>query len=313
MLATLSITSPVFLLILLGFVATRRGWVGYEDSQVLSRYALRFALPALMFGVIAERPLSEVVVPAFLWPYALGSLLGYGIGLGVATLLRRGHPLDNGFYGMGVSMSNSGYIGYALIAQLFGQEVLIAVAMAILVEVLLIMPLTLMLAELHLSRAQHGFVRALGLVLTRVMRNPILQAIAAGLAFAVLGLRLPSALARTLDMLASSAAAVALFAIGATLAGQHLRKGLGEAAAIALGKLLLHPLAVGLMLMLGPPLDPVLRNAALLLAALPMVTIYPLLAQRYGQEERCASALVLATLLSFVTLNLWLMMLDGSL
>jgi hypothetical protein len=37
-----------------------------------------------------------------------------------------------------------------------------------------------------------------------------------------------------------------------------------------------------------------------------MVTIFPLLAQRYGQGEQCASALLVTTLLSFVTLNLGL-------
>ena len=59
-----------------------------------------------------------------------------------------------------------------------------------------------------------------------------------------------------------------------------------------------------LMLGLFPVLDPTLTDAALILSALPMVTIFPLLAQRYGQGEICATALVVTTLLAFVTLNL---------
>ncbi len=70
--------------------------------------------------------------------------------------------------------------------------------------------------------------------------------------------------------------------------------------------LIIHPLAVLLMLALVPPFDPKLTQAALVLAGLPMVTIFPLLAQRYGQGEQCASALLVATLLSFLTLNLGL-------
>ena len=306
MLGTLSVTAPIFLLILLGYVAVRVGWLAYDGTATLSRYALSFALPALMFSTLAQRPLHEVIVPPFFIAYAAGSLLAFGIGLIVAALVRRTHPLDNAFFGMGVAMSNSGYIGYALIAQLFGESLLIAVAMSILTEVVLIMPLTLILAELHSSRGQNGLAHTLKLVLLRVVKNPILQSIVAGLLVAQLGWSLPAFVDRTISMLAGSAAAVALFAIGGTLVGQRLREGLGGALAIAAGKLIVHPAAVLALLVVVPAFDPTLTQAALILSALPMVTIFPLLAQRYGQEAICSSALVITTLLSFVTLNLWL-------
>jgi len=35
-----------------------------------------------------------------------------------------------------------------------------------------------------------------------------------------------------------------------------------------------------------------------------MLSIYPILAQKYGFEEMCAAALLLATVLSFVTISL---------
>ena len=37
-----------------------------------------------------------------------------------------------------------------------------------------------------------------------------------------------------------------------------------------------------------------------------MVTIFPLIAQGYGEGERSATALLITTLLSFITLNLGL-------
>ena len=83
-------------------------------------------------------------------------------------------------------------------------------------------------------------------------------------------------------LLAGSAAAVALFAIGGTLARQRIHDGLRATLAIAAGKLLIHPAAVLLMLALVPTFDPRLTQAAVILAGLPMVTIFLLLAQRYG-------------------------------
>jgi malonate transporter and related proteins len=292
----------------------RLGWIPREGTLAMGRYVLSFALPALLFNALAKRPLGEILVPELLLAYALGSLIAFAIGVAVATGVRQTSLADNAFFGMGVSMSNSGYIGYALISQIFGPGALNVVAMAILTEVLAILPLTLILAELNDKRGEHGLSHALRGVLVLVAKNPILQAIAAGLVFSALGWTLPQMLGRAIDMLAGSAAAVALFAIGGSLAGQRLRHGLGSALAIAGGKLLVHPAAVLAMLALFPALDGTLREAALISAGLPMVTIFPLMAQRYGQGERCASALLVTTLLSFFTLNLglWAFGIGGS-
>jgi predicted permease len=55
-------------------------------------------------------------------------------------------------------------------------------------------------------------------------------------------------------------------------------------------------------------LEPPLRNAAVLLAAMPMMSIYPILAQTYGKEDLGAAALLVTTVLSFFTLSglIWL-------
>ncbi|EXJ13364.1 AEC family transporter [Imhoffiella purpurea] len=302
----LAITSPLFLLIALGAVSVRAGWIQQDATVAMGRYVLSFALPALMFEALSRRPLEDIIVGPFLVAYVCGSLIAFAIGLGVAAAVRRTPLFDNAFFGLGISMSNSGYLGYALIAQLLGDSALNAVAMAILTEVLVILPLTLVLIEVHHSREDQGLAHTLGRVLRMVAQNPLLLAIGLGLLFSGFGWHLPGALARTVDLLAGSAAAVALFAIGGNLAGQHLHRGLDGALAIAAGKLLIHPAAVLLMLTLVPAFDPTLTEAALILAGLPMVTIFPLLAQRYGQGERCASALLVTTLASFVTLNLGL-------
>jgi predicted permease len=126
---------------------------------------------------------------------------------------------------------------------------------------------------------------------------------------ALLGLPITGVLARTVNMLAMSSTAVSLFVIGGALVGLQI-KGMGrDVSAIALGKLMLHPLMVGLMVWLMPPDDPALRAAAVVFASVPMLSIYPILAQKYGLEAFCAAALVLATILSFVTISiiLWLL------
>jgi predicted permease len=175
------------------------------------------------------------------------------------------------------------------------------------VENLLTIPLTLVLAES--GHAGEGkWYRILGRSLLQLARNPVIAAIAAGIGVSIMNISISGTLAKTINMLAISSTAVALFVIGGTLYGLQLKGMRQDAATITIGKLVLHPLAVGAIIWLLPPADPTLRNAAVVFASVPMLSIFPILAQKYGHEEFCAAALLLATIVSFVTISviLWL-------
>lgn len=112
----------------------------------------------------------------------------------------------------------------------------------------------------------------------------------AGLLVSMLGLKVPAFAGRTVDMIAAASGALSLFVIGGALAGLPLR-GMGRAIVpIVLGKLVIHPLGVALGLGLATliglvPLAPELRMAAILSAAMPMMSIYATMALKYGQEQ----------------------------
>src|SRR5258705_13674028 len=97
-----------------------------------------------------------------------------------------------------------------------------------------------------------------------------------GFGVALLSLPISGVLARTINMLALSSTAVSLFVIGGSLVGLQMKGMRRDVSVIALGKLLLHPLAVGLMVWLVPPDDATLRAAAVVFAGMPMLSIYPI-------------------------------------
>lgn len=303
MLNVLAITAPIYLLIAVGFLAVRQGVFQRSDMQLLGRLLVLFVLPALVFRAINRYPLSEVLNPGYLFAYGLGSLVLLVLGVAYGRRLRGHGMAASAFIGMGMAASNSVFVGYPILSQVVGSSADIALALCLLVENLLIIPSTLMLADAQSHLPWH---QALRRSFTGVLRNPIVLAILAGLATSLLGWRVPAVIDRTLAIAAGAAAPVALFMIGGVLVGQKLQGVRRDLLAVSLGKLVLHPLAILLLLLLVPPLPAPLMLAAIAFAAMPMPAVYPALAQRFGQDGFCATALVIVTAVSFVSLNAWL-------
>ncbi len=302
MLEILSITGPIFLIIALGFAAVRSGVFAKSNVRALGLFVIHFALPALLFNALSQRAFTEIVNTPYLLAYAAGSLAMLALGIGIARLVQHRDLPASAITGMGMSFSNSAFIGYPVALQLVGPTASVALALTMIIENLLMIPLVLALAESR-GNSQRPWT-AVATALARLLRNPIILAIIAGVASAMLRLRLPEPLARTIDMLAMASAPVSLFVIGGTLVGLKTKGMALDAGLIVTGKLLLHPAAVFIALLLLPPIDPALQLAALILACAPMLSIYPIIGQKYAQEERCAAALVTATVASFITISI---------
>ena len=75
-----------------------------------------------------------------------------------------------------------------------------------------------------------------------------------------------------------------------------------------MGKLVFLPISVWLgfniMSLVGAGVsDSDLQKAAIIIAATPAMSIYPVLAQQYGQEQQATTAMLLMTVMSFVTIS----------
>ena len=302
MLTVLGITAPIFILIGLGFVSARIALINREQIRGLGAFVINFALPALVLRALVERRLDEVLNWPYLAAYALASLSLFTAGFAVARWLRGQGQSASAILAMGMSVSNSGFIGYPIAVMMLGQTAAVAMALGMLVENLLLIPLALALAEAGTQRGNGGWalLRETGL---RLARNPLIIAIAVGLLLSLLQIRLPAVPLRVVDMLADASAPVALFVIGGSLYGLKLGGMGGDLVQTALGKLVLHPLALLLTFLLLPGVEPQLMVAGLLFASAPMMSIYPILGQRFGLEQRCAAALVAATVLAFFSIS----------
>lgn len=324
MLAILAIVSPIYFIILFGFLVTHSGMFARAEMFTFGKFVIKLALPALVFNAIAQRHIADIIVPGYLLAYAGGSLAmlagAYAVGRKIAKLDHQ-HAL---LHAMGMCSSNSSFIGYPILLLALAPVAGVTLALNVVVENVLMLPLLLVLLENSRRKAgceagndaQHdsGWHLALGGTLWRLVCNPIIIALLLGLAVSLLEWPLPAPLARTVTLFAQTSGALSVFVIGGTLSGLPIRGLALKVAPIAASKLLLHPLAVALVIACLPwlgmaPLDPMMRKSAVLMAAMPMMSIYPILAQPYGFADRGAAALAMATVASFITLSglLWLL------
>lgn len=297
----LSAILPLFLLIALGWLAARFCLLSTEHRQGLSRFVLYLALPALLIRELSSRPPTLTLQADYFCAYLLGSLWAFGAAFYVMRCIAKQTGNIAALNSLGMSASNSAFIGYPLAASVMGNAAAPAMALGMLVEMLVMIPLTVLLCERENRNQTTPFAQQIA---KRWLKNPLLWSMALGLALAGLEWHLPSPVQRSLDLLAQGAAPAALLVIGASLCGFRAHGEWNDLARIALGKLFLHPLAVALAFMLLAPQRTDLLTTAVLFASAPMMSLYPLVAHEYGQGSRCAAALTLTTALAFFSIPL---------
>lgn len=303
----LNVTAPIFTIVAAGYLAVRIGLITPQGIRSLVNYLIYFGLPALLFKAISQRDLSEIIHIDFLLAYGGGSLLAFLILFLISRYYLSQSLTESALFGMGGSFSNSLLVGFPMLSISHGELAAIVLALALLVENFLMMPLTLALADYGRHR-QDGFMSALAKVIPAVLKNPFILAIIIGVGFSVFRIETPQVAAQVIDFLARSVTGIGLFAIGGILVGFDYNGQKRRVSVIVATKLLVHPLVVWGLFMMLPAADPQIMVAAVILASMPMFSMFTVIGERYGLGQICAASLVPATVLSFVSISLvmWL-------
>jgi predicted permease len=294
-------TLPFFGLVLCGWIAARTRRLPADSVAPLNGFVLWFALPAMLLRFVARTPVDTVLDLRLALGYALCGLMAYGL---AALLLRtraRSNWVDTAYGALAAAWPNWGYMGFGLMPALFGERALATMIAAGIMDLLLLMPVALLVAS-----RQHatGGLGALAAGLKTVARNPLFIAIAGGLALSLLHVKIPGPVDEFLRLLASSAGPVALFAIGVFV----YRPGPVRADAASWGlitvKLVVHPLLMWCVGAWVLRLDHDTLAVVTATAALPAAgTAFILVERNGGNVDRVASAILLSTVFSFLTIT----------
>ena len=310
----LSSLIPVVLLIAIGLIAGRAGFMRTEATKDLSSLVFNVLTPALLFRTMSTVHLERLdFKPVAV--YFAGAML-----MGAAILFWRGVNRRAVVLALAASFSNTVAIGIPLIGLAYGQEGLVTLFTLISLHSLILLTLATVLLEVSVAQEDAKAARSapsgseavpqrhMSMMVLAAVRNglihPVPLPIIVGLLFAQTGWVMPEVIDRPLMLLANAMGPLALVLVGVTLAGARIGAQLKGALGLTLLKNLGLPAAVAALgLLLG--LSGVPLTVMIVTASLPTGANVFMFSQRYNVAEELVTATVaVSTGLSVLTVSL---------
>ena len=298
-----NIVLPVFLVIGLGYVLGAIGWMGPAASSWLSKLVFYVAGPILLFRSAALTPLSKALDLA-----AMGSIAVVTVLMAFAVYLAclRSAPSRRGVLAQGSVRTNQVFVGLPVIDNAFGPSVLGPAA----VLIGLMVPVYNLLAVLVLALPHHtenpGNRDLWRKATLDIVRNPLILGTLAGVLFSALSLPIPTAIDRSLDLVAQMALPAALLSVGASMDLGRVRMEILPTAVTSFIKLIVYPAAIYVCLGIFG-VTGLERQFVVLIYASPTAVVSAIMAQEMkGDEQLAASIVIGTTIASLFTLSAWI-------
>ncbi len=305
------IIAPIFGIVLVGWLAARLRAFDEAATRGLSLFAFNFAIPVLLWRTLARADLPAHPDWGLVLTYFSGAAAVFALGAAVGRRVFGQMGAAPAIFGISAAFSNTIILGIPIVLRAFGEGAAVPLSLIVAFHSAILFTLTTVVAEIGAGGASHwhGTILNVGRGLAG---NPILWAIAAGLAANFLDLRVPAVLDQFAATLGAAALPAALFALGANLSRFRLGRSLSEAAVLAALKIAVQPLLVYLLGSRVFGLAPISLAVAVTIAALPTGVNAYLFAARYDAAIAAAtSTILLSTLVSIASLALLLSALAG--
>lgn len=301
---------PLILLIGVGAGLSRIRFLGPQFSADLNKLAFWIALPALLFRSAAGA--SEASASTW-WLLAVMLTVTIAVaGLGWWCSRWLGVPASGqGTFVQSAFRGNLAFIGIPVLAA----SVVDApdyVRTPLMASGVIVMTLTMaffnVLAVIVLQASRQGGRAGARAMVGPLVTNPLLLSGLSGLALALTGMRLPTFLDRTLEVLGGAAVPIALLCIGGSLATTRFSGRRSWIVSAALLKVAVKPAMAGLLVAVVG-LGAIERRIAVVFAATSTAAAaYVMARQMEGDEALASGSIALSTVLSAISLAVALLL-----
>jgi malonate transporter and related proteins len=304
-----SITAPIFLVLVLGIALKRLAIINDEFIKASSRLVFNIGLPVMLFNSCASADFSQIADTRLL---IAGGLMTFAVFF-LSHFTAHWHiqdVRDRGVFVQGAFRGNLVILGLALCAKAYGPAGVAMASLPVAMTVVIYNALSVYTLNTSLATNTEYAGRKIA---KDIAKNPLIIGIALGLIANGFQFHAPGVLQDSANYLGQMVLPLALICIGGALDLRQLHSSKDGALAASIWKLVASPvIACGIALALGVHGQSL--AVLFLLAASPTATVsFAMVQAMNGNAKLAANIIVQTTVFSLVTMTagLWLLQVSG--
>ena len=293
----LEVMVMLFTMVILGYAACKLGYMGDKFDKKLSSIVVDITCPLLVLSSVMgdEMPDRSLILP----------LVGVGFltyiillvfGFWVPRFISKNHD-DQGMIGFSLMFANVGFIGYPIVASIFGPKAVFYAALLNVPNTFFIFTAGVMLVKGEYSIRQFN---------PKVLISPALIGAFIAALLVAFGVHTPEMIARPITMVGNITVPAALMIIGSSMARLPLREiiGSGKVYATSFLRLVIVPLSVYFLFRLCG-VNTLINNINTVVIAMPVASFGTMFCMKYGRNPSLMTeATFITTLFSIITIPL---------
>lgn len=293
----LEVMVMLFTMVILGYTACKLGYMGDKFDKKLSSIVVDITCPFLVLSSVMgdEMPDRSLILP----------LVGVGFltyiillvfGFWVPRFISKNHD-DQGMIGFSLMFANVGFIGYPIVASIFGPKAVFYAALLNVPNTFFIFTAGVMLVKGEYSIRQFN---------PKVLLSPALIGAFIAALLVAFGVHTPEMIARPITMVGNITVPAALMIIGSSMARLPLREiiGSGKVYATSFLRLVIVPLSVYFLFRLCG-VNTLINNINTVVIAMPVASFGTMFCMKYDRNPSLMTeATFITTLFSIITIPL---------
>ena len=300
----ITVMATLFVIVIVGYMAGKLGYMGGDFDRKLSSLVLNWTCPAL---ILSSAMTGELPDRRFILPLLAISVVTYVVLTGVAFWLPRfltKRKEDEGVVGFAMMFGNVGFMGYPVVASIFGHEAVFYAAVLNVVNTFAVFTVGTVLVTGKTEVEGPRFQKKV------LYGSPMLSAYLTMLIVALQIENIPAFISQPLTMIGNITVPAALLIIGSSMSQLPLKALMGNTTVYVttVMRLAVVPIAMYFLCMLLG-FDPYVVNINTVVIAMTVATYGTILCLKYGRDTSLmAEVTFITTLLSMITIPLLVMM-----
>lgn len=298
---SLNVTLPIFIIIVVGGFLKRIGLLTEGFTSVADKFVFKVALPVQLFRDIAAMDIRADFSGKFVVFCMVATTCMFAATWILGAIFLKDKSMV-GAFAQAAARGSAAILGIAFVENIYGDSGMTPMMIVAAVPLFNIYSVIILTVTSSEGKFNGALVKKL---IKGVVTNPIILGIAAGMVWSLLRLPMPVILSKSVNYLATTATPLALLVLGATFKGKEALSKIGPTIAAAFLKLVAIPAAIFPFAIHMGFRGSELVAIMIMLASPTTVTCYIMAKNMGGDDTLSASVVMTATLLSSVTLTMW--------